>query len=220
MASDVPLYSTWYATGNNVILVGDTSRRVVHIRLESPEENPEDCADFHHSDLLAWMRQERPRLTAAAVTILAAYCAAGRPDLGLTPWGSFEAWSGLVRQATVWTSQPDPGSTRTELVTHSDREAGALRQLIAGWKELDTTEVGMTVAEVLRQFADNPPEYDVRRSALTELAPPRDGENLNARSIGMQLHHLRRRVVGERHLDQRTEHNTAVWFVRESSRPS
>jgi hypothetical protein len=32
----LPLYATWYATGNNVILAADTSRRVVHIRLESP----------------------------------------------------------------------------------------------------------------------------------------------------------------------------------------
>jgi hypothetical protein len=51
MASGIPLYATWYATGNNVILVGDTARRVVHIRLESPEENPEERADFHHPDL-------------------------------------------------------------------------------------------------------------------------------------------------------------------------
>jgi hypothetical protein len=213
MASGVPLYSTWYATGNNVILAGDTARRVVHIRLESPSENPEERAGFHHCDLLAWVRQERPRLTAAAVTILAAYCAAGRPDMGLTPWGSFEAWSGLVRQAVVWTGQADPGSTRTELVSQSDREAVALRQLIAGWEELDQSHAGMTVGEVLHQLADNPHDYDALRFALTELAPPRDGRTINARSVGMRLHHLRRRVVGGKYLDQRSHKNTAVWFV-------
>ena len=152
----MPLYATWYATGNNVILVGDTARRVVHIRLESPEENPEERADFHHPDLLAWVRQERPRLTAAAVTILAGYCAAGRPDMRLTPWGSFEAWSALVRQAVVWIGLPDPGSTRTELTSQADREAVALRQLIAGWEEMDAAGVGMTVAAVLRELAEHP----------------------------------------------------------------
>ncbi len=214
MVSGVPLYATWYATGNNVVLVGDTARRVVHIRLESPLENPEERAGFRHADLLAWVRSERPRLTTAAATILAAYCAAGRPDMGLAPWGSFEGWSNLVRQAVVWTGLPDPGATRTELTSQSDREAVALRQLIAGWQEIDPGGRGMTIAAVLRELAELPPDhYEALRTALWELAPPRDGKTLNARSIGMKLHHLRRRVVGGKYLDQRSQRNTAVWFV-------
>jgi phage/plasmid primase-like uncharacterized protein len=213
MAAGIPLYATWYATGNNVILKDDTARRVVHIRLESPEENPEERSGFHHADLLAWVHHERPRLTAAAITILAAYCAAGRPDMRLTPWGSFEAWSALVRQAIVWCDLPDPAATRTELATQSDREAVALRQLIAGWQEIDTAGTGMTVAAVVRELIAHPTHYDALRSALFELAPPKDGKTLNPRSVGMRLHHLRRRVVGGRYLDQRNEHNTAAWFV-------
>ena len=169
MATGVPLYATWFATGNNVILVGDTARRVVHIRLESPEENPEERAGFHHSDLLAWVHHKHPRLTAEAVTILSAYCAAGRPDMRLPAWGSFEAWSALVRQAIVWTGLPDPGSTRTELVSQSDREAVALRQLLAGWEELDSAGVGMTVAAALRELAEHPHDYDALRSAYPSL---------------------------------------------------
>ncbi|MFH1924154.1 MAG: primase-helicase zinc-binding domain-containing protein, partial [Planctomycetota bacterium] len=38
MVTDVPLTATWYATANNAILGADTARRVLHIRLESPEE--------------------------------------------------------------------------------------------------------------------------------------------------------------------------------------
>ena len=113
MASGIPLFATWYATGNNVILAADTARRTLHIRLESPLESPEERAGFRHPALLAWIRQERGRLAVAPVTILAAYCAAGRPDMGLRPWGSFEAWSGLVRQAVVWVGMPDPAETRS-----------------------------------------------------------------------------------------------------------
>jgi hypothetical protein len=213
MARAVPLYAVWYATGNNVILVGDTARRAVHIRLESPEDNPEERAGFHHADLLAWVREERPRLTAAAVTILAAYCADGRPDMKLPTWGSFEAWSALVRQAVVWVGLPDPGSTRTELTTQSDREAVALRQLIAGWEEMGTADAGMTVAGVLRELADHSTLYDTLRAALFELAPPRDGKTLNPRSVGMKLHHLRRRVVGSKFLDRRDARQGAIWVV-------
>ncbi len=216
MASGIPLYATWYATGNNVILVGDTARRVVHIRLESPEENPEERADFHHPDLLAWAKQERPKLTTAAVTVLAAYCAAGRPDMRLTPWGSFEAWSALIRQAIAWVDLPDPAATRTELASQADREAVALRQLIAGWEKMDPAGVGMTVAAVLRELAENPNCYDTLRAALCELAPPRDGKTLNPRSVGAKMHHLRRRVIGEKYLDRRDTNQGAVWKVRGS----
>jgi hypothetical protein len=37
-----PMYMTWFATGNNVAIAADTTRRICHIRLESPEERPEE----------------------------------------------------------------------------------------------------------------------------------------------------------------------------------
>jgi hypothetical protein len=213
MASAVPMFATWWGTGNNVILAADTSRRVVHIRLESPEESPEERSGFHHADLLAWVRSERPRLTTAAVAILAAYCAAGRPDMRLRPWGSFEAWSDLVRQAIVWAGLPDPGTTRTELTRQADREATALRQLIVGWDEIDASGAGMTVVEIIRTLAEHPNEYDAIRGALWELCPPKDGKTLNPRSVGMRLHHLRQRVIAGRALDRRDAREGAIWSV-------
>lgn len=213
MASGTPLFATWYATGNNVIMAADTARRTVHIRLESPEENPEEREGFHHPDLLRWVRQERPRLAVAAVTILAGYCAAGRPNMAVRPWGSFEAWSDLVRQAIVWSGLPDPGATRKELTSQADREAAALRQLIAGWEEIDPSGAGMTVAAVLKILLESPHDHEGLRAALWELAPPRDGKTLNARSIGMRLHHLRRRVVDGKFLDRRDGDQGAIWKI-------
>ncbi len=209
----LPLYSVWYATGNNIILAADTSRRVVHVRLESPEESPEERTGFRHANLLSWVRQERPRLTMAAVTILAAYCHAGRPSMKLTPWGSFEGWSDLVRQAVVWCGLPDPGANRQNLANQSDREAVALRQLIDGWAEIDQADVGVTVTDVISTLTDHPDRYAGLRSALLELAPPRDGKTLNPRSIGMKLHHLRRRVIGGKFLDRRNSRQGAKWRV-------
>src|SRR5262249_16255834 len=69
-----PLRGTWWARGNNATVGADTSRRVLPIRLESPEERPENRTEFRHEDLLAWVRQERRRLLTAALTILAGYC--------------------------------------------------------------------------------------------------------------------------------------------------
>ena len=215
MASDIPLYATWFASGNNVVTVGDTARRTVHIRLESRAENPEERSDFKHKNLLAWVRKERPRLTVAALTVLSAYCAADRPNQGLPQWGSFEAWSDLVRNAVVWAGLTDPGSTRTALTSHSDREAAALRQLLAGWQEIDPAGAGMAVVEIIRKLADGPDQFDTVRGALWELTPPKDGENLNPRSVGMKLHHLRQRIIGGRYLDRRDgTGGKAVWMVK------
>jgi hypothetical protein len=213
MAVNIPLYVSWFATGNNVYIQADTARRVCHIRLESPEENPEERSGFIHPDLLAYVRSERPRLAAAAVTILSAYWQAGRPEMGIKPWGSFEAWSALVRSTVVWVGLPDPGETRLELRTQSDREAVALNQLMTGWSEIDPAGRGLTVVQTVKFLNDFPGDYEVLRSALWELCPPKDGKNLNPRSIGMKLHHLRQRVVGGRCFDRRDSDRGAVWMV-------
>src|SRR5262249_1643527 len=67
------------ATGNNMTLFGDTSRRVIMARLEPKEESPEHRTKFRHSDLLSWIKHQRARLVAAALLILRAYVRAGRP---------------------------------------------------------------------------------------------------------------------------------------------
>jgi hypothetical protein len=213
IASGVPLFSTWFATGNNIVLAADTARRALHIRLESPEENPEERSGFHHADLLAWVRRNRARLSVDAVTILAGYFAAGRPDMQLKPWGSFEAWSAIVRQAIVWAGLPDPAATRTELTSQADREAVALRQLLGGWPEIDPAGNGVTVADMLTLLAENPAAYSTIRAALWELCPPKDGKTLNPRAVGMKLHHLRRRVVDGRFLDRRDARAGAIWRI-------
>src|SRR5262249_54646746 len=118
--AEAPLYMTWYATGNNVAIAADTARRVCHVRLESPEERPEERSGFRHPDLLAWVGENRGRLLAAALTILRAYCAAGRPDLGLPAWGSFEGWSRLGRSASGRVRFPGPGRTRLLLQEQAD----------------------------------------------------------------------------------------------------
>jgi len=111
---DLPLMCVWYATGNNVAVAADTTRRVIHIRLDVLEERPEDRTGFRHPDLLAWIAQNRPKLLTSALTILSAYCKAGRPSQGLSSYGSFEGWSNLVRQAVVWAGLPEPSAPSEE----------------------------------------------------------------------------------------------------------
>ncbi len=210
---EMPLVTTWAATGNNVILKADTSRRVCHIRLNSPLENPEERQDFQHPDLLKWVHAKRPRLLAAALTILAAFCRAGRPARGLATWGSFEGWSDLVRQSIVWIGLPDPGETRQALARAADREAGALRALIHGWPEIDIDGLGLTSAHLVDRLEKNPDDFQYVRGAILELCHAPAGRLPGARSVGNKLKHLQGRVVGGKALVSRDFHGTAVWCV-------
>jgi len=199
---ELPLLVTWSATGNNVVLHADTSRRVAHIRLDSRLENPEQREGFKHPNLKAYIREQRPKLLADALTILSAFCRAGRPQQKLPTWGSFEGWSDLVRQAVLWCGQSDPGATRTELVEQSDREAIALRELLAEWDELDPDRFGLTTAEILGRLTKQPEQYERVRDAVLELCPPKAGHPLpSTGSLGNKLRHLRGRVIGGRCLD-------------------
>src|SRR5690606_41043849 len=65
-------------------LAADTTRRIIHIRLDVLEEKPEERTGFKHPELLTWIRQNRPRLLTAALTILRAYCNAGMPRQDLS----------------------------------------------------------------------------------------------------------------------------------------
>jgi hypothetical protein len=209
-----PLYMTWYATGNNVTIAADTARRVCHVRLESPEERPEERRDFRHRDLLAWVGANRPRLLAAALTVLRGYCAAGRPDVGLPAWGSFEGWSGLVRSAVVWAGLPDPGETRLLLQEQADVAVENMAVVLACWEQMDPERRGMTAAEVVqllyKQPPPSPPPYHADlKAALEALIGKPD-----TRTLGNRLRSYRRRLFRGRFIDQAgTEQRAARWAV-------
>src|SRR5262249_42685884 len=148
----------------------DTSRRACHIRLHSSEEKPEERLDFRHPDLLGWLRAERGRLLCAALTLLSAYCRAGRPDQRLKPWGSFEGWTSVVRAAVVWAGLEDPGQARMTLAEGADRDAAALAGLLAGWDEIDPQRQGMTAAQAIKLLdGADPSLYPVMREVLSEI---------------------------------------------------
>jgi hypothetical protein len=217
-----PLAATFYVTGNNIVLKGDAGRRWNHIRLESPEERPEERAGFQHPDLLAWVRQERPRLLVAALTILSAYCHAGWPDMSLPPWDSFEGWSALVRAAVVWAGLPDPAASRQELVAVSDGDAQTLRGLLAAWAELDPDGHGLKVGEALKAMEANKNMYPTARAVFAEMFGLTIDKTPDARRLGKKLKAYEKRFCGGRCLDSREDAHTKVkiWFVRNLNPPS
>lgn len=217
---DGPLTVTWYSTGNNIEVVGDTPRRIMHIRLESPLENPDQRSGFKYPNLLAHVQANRGRLLGAALTILRAYVVAGKSDMKLMPWGSFDGWSALVRSAVVWVGMEDPGKTREEMRRQSCPERQAQAALFAGIKYLDPNGHGLTVATILERLEH--PENDdalmATKDGLLTLCPGKESGKKDgyARSVGLKLRSLRGRVVGGLVLEQIPDSRSGVrWRVVE-----
>lgn len=215
---EAPLRVSWLASGNNVALAADTARRTCHIRLESPLENPEDRAGFRHPDVRRYVRENRPALLAAALTILRGYVSAGRPDKKLKPWGSFESWSDLVRGAIVWSGMEDPGDTRFELRETADSEAGALRHLLGAIVEIDSDGIGLRTSDLLK--IANGKDQSYGRSESDALREALEGfmelsiEKITARKLGSRLGHFRSRVVEGLKLDIRIKSGSGYWVIR------
>jgi hypothetical protein len=136
----LPVSVTWLATGNNVTLSTDVSRRTIRVRLDARVERPwlrlrDGLVKFRHPDLLDWVERERPRLVHAALTLIAAWHAAGRPA-GTATMGSYEAWSrvlgGILRVAGV------PGFLTNVETLYEDMDAetdDAKRFLRVWWEQ-------------------------------------------------------------------------------------
>jgi hypothetical protein len=212
-----PLLACWFATGNNVAVERDTLRRILPIRIESTCEKPEERQGFKYHPLLPHIEREHPRLVVAALTILRAYVLAGKPNMQLAPWGSFDGWSDLVRSALAWAGETDPALARQQLTAGGDSEAAALRILLENWDHIDRTGTGVTAARILEAIAAAPDESEVNeaiRDAVSELSPAAGGKPPTAKGFGRRLTHLKGRVVGGQALDCRPGRLGQLWVRR------
>jgi putative DNA primase/helicase len=116
-----------YASGNNLRLRDDITRRVLLSRLDRGDERPE-LWRFKGNPFEAVLR-DRGRYLWACLTIVLAYKAAGQPER--LPWfgDPFGEWSDLVRSALVWLGMDDPVMTMEAV-----RDADPARQArVAMW---------------------------------------------------------------------------------------
>ena len=127
----VPTCTTWLSTGNNMTFRGDLSTRVLLSRLDARCEQPD--ARMFDRDLLEWVPEHRGALVTAGLTVLRAYITAGRPKVGLQPFGRFEQWSNLVRSSLVWLGQADPCKSR-ERIERADPMREALAAVLLAWR--------------------------------------------------------------------------------------
>ena len=218
---EAPLHMVWLASGNNMQFQGDTARRIVPIDLDTKMERPEERTGFAHDPLIPWLQQERPRLTIAAFTIINAYFEASCPAQGLTPMGSFEQWSNLIRQALVWCGEADPNEGRKDLEAESNPEYEQLAQLLDAWSTCypitrgESRSKATTLKDMLEDIAalklmdkpritpekpNTPNDYDALQDALGALDQHYDGKGLRSETISYKLRAMQGRMIGTKRL--------------------
>lgn len=113
--------------GNNVRVAGDMTRRAVRCRIDPRVEKPEDRTfEFNPVE---YVDTNRAALVRAAIVVLRAYVAAGKPTR-LATFNSFEDWD-LVRGSLVWLGEVDPFETVKALKTNDPKREQMAELFIA-----------------------------------------------------------------------------------------
>jgi putative DNA primase/helicase len=191
-----PTVCTWLATGNNLTLQGDMTRRVIPCQLDPQCERPEE-RQFSRN-LYEWIPKHRPALVVAALTALRAYLVAGRPRQPIATFGSFEQWSDLVRSALVWLGEADPNQGRARLET-TDSIGAKLRGLMMVWYAAFKTAPATGKEAVSRAHEKawvdgrETRAYLALHEVLSEYFSDRRGE-ISARLLGEFLKRYARRI--------------------------
>ena len=128
----LPARALWLATGNNVSLSNEISRRTIRCRLDTGVERPWTRTGFRHDPLLCWVREKRKDLLQALVVLVQAWLLAGRPYRGLK-LGSFESWSTVIG-GTLETAEIGGflGNIET-MYAEADAEGRNWRRFVLAW---------------------------------------------------------------------------------------
>lgn len=162
---EVPVRTVWAATGNGASYAGDTAKRSLPIRLLCPDRDPEQRT-FREADLLGAVDARRVELLGDVLTIIRAYYRAGAPVVDMPTWGSFEAWSRVVRQIIVWLGLADPWEARVA-VEGQDTSSDAHDVLVAALAGHIGVGHPWTVGRVAMALDDRAPDEFLHGSDYT-----------------------------------------------------
>ncbi|MFE1601600.1 PriCT-2 domain-containing protein [Methylobacterium sp. ID0610] len=222
--AEVPSNAAMFATGNNLVFVGDMTRRALLCRLDPGVERPE-TREFAVKPLDE-IRRNRPLYVRAALTVLLAFHVAGRPRQA-PPLGSFEAWSGWVRDALIWLGEPDPCETM-EGLREADPKLVAFRAVVTQWREV-IGEERVSAKDVIARAIEpdgSPPDYDTgyadrrgrgfRHSEFREalLSVAGEGGQISNLRLGQWLSRNKGRLVnGCRIVEAGTSAGVVRWML-------
>lgn len=193
--ASLPTTSLWLATGNNLTICGDMTRRTLICTLDAEVEKPAERA-FQRKNFEKWVLDHRGELVHAALTILRAYHVAGKPiPDGMNPMNGFNDWSHFVRGSLAWLGEADPKDSQLEIEAH-DPEREGLRTVLHAWHEHFGSSF-VTTKDLLAREAlgggELPDSQIALYQALLEAIP--HGRELTGRILGKWLARHNGRVI-------------------------
>lgn len=130
----VPVRCAWAATGNNPSLSNEMTRRTVRIRIDAKTDRPWLRNEYRHPDLRAWMTANRGKLVWAALVLVRAWLAAGRPP-GQRTLGMFDKWARTIGGIFEVVGIEGFLGNLEELYEEADTDGAAWRSFVAAWWE-------------------------------------------------------------------------------------
>jgi hypothetical protein len=216
------------ATGNNLVIVGDLTRRSLKGRLDPKVERPE-LEQFNY-DPIADAKAARGEIVAAALTILRAYHVAGRPGR-LPQLQSFAEWSDGVRSAMVWVGVEDPVKTQ-ETLRENDPNLTTLIRVATAWRTAfgnETRTVSEAIADAEQRTSIG--AYDDQKSVLANpiinealMAVAARNRAINSEVLGKYLGRSVAKIVtlddgAKVRFEKRgTRQGVAVWVLADVSK--
>lgn len=199
---EVPNTSMLFSNGNNIVLIGDMSRRVLRSDIDPEVVQPELIVyDF---DPIDEARAARPELVVGVFTIIRAWLLHHGDAAREPPLGSYEEWSHFVRSALVWLGEADPVTT-LDKVRASDPRLNDIIGVAEAWRK-HIGEGWITLNSVVRLANGR------TRVELTEtmMAVASEGRDVGARKLSWWLRkNMGRRIaLGD---------GGMYWFLMEKS---
>jgi len=176
----VPVSALFTATGNNLTLEGDLTRRALLCELDAGVACPE-LREFDFNPKTVF-RQRRGELVAAGLTVLRAGRVA-KPTPISAPLGGFEMWSTWVRDTLRWLDRDDPCRSM-ERLRENDPAREAHTAVVIAWR--DALGIGSKVQ--VQQIIERANLIQELRNALLAVAEERSRPGfISAKRLGWWL---------------------------------
>lgn len=203
-----PCRTLLLATGNNLSIHSDLTRRVLVCSLDAQVERPE--LRVFKNDAVEVARERRVDIVNAALTIALAHRRAG-VAAGPT-WSSYPEWCRNVRDPLIWLGYPDPVSV-TEQQIEQDTYKQTLAETLGAWHAV-IGSIPVTANEVLERCDAFAGESELR-DALQSIT---HGHGMpDAHRLGKWLHKHRDVMSGGYVVREAGKHSRtrrALWAVK------
>jgi putative DNA primase/helicase len=206
--------ATFLANGNNLVVVGDATRRVLVAAIDPRHENPE-LRKFDNNPVVD-AQEQRIEIVNACLTILKAFIRSEEKPK-CEPLGSYEEWSNLVRGALLWLGCADPVKVMMR-TREADPTRASIDQLMQVWHRYFGYR-GVTAAEVIRK-ADSVRQTEPELWDAVENVAQGSSGKVSAKSLGRFISQHKDRIVAKRFFSRVKTNRvgTIVWKLARRGR--